>query len=369
MPRAKLKQRKDGRYKAVYKGKQFMGDTQAEAFALRDEYKRQAEAGLRDTSVTFSQYADGWLKTYKRNVSLNYYNDTLRYICAFTSCVGDKNIRDYVQSDIVKAYQSAHGKSKSYLNKYALTVKGVFSAAVADRLIPFNPCATVKPAGGTSGTHRAIQQWERDLVLRSSHRFAPAAIVMLYAGLRRGEVLALDVDRDVDFTAMTITVREAIRFEGGRPVLADPKTEAGSRTIPMLDVVASVLRGTHGLVAPAVHGGHMSAIAFKRAWDGFLLSLDKMCQLDNSDAPRPDFAAKTPIRTHDLRHSYCTMLYDAGIDLKTAQKWMGHADQAMTMRIYTHLTAEREEAAARTLREKINGQVQNEVQSRLHIVK
>jgi integrase len=43
------------------------------------------------------------------------------------------------------------------------------------------------------------------------------------------------------------------------------------------------------------------------------------------------------------------MLYDAGVDLKTAQKWMGHADADVTMKIYTHLSAEREKSASEAL--------------------
>jgi len=39
------------------------------------------------------------------------------------------------------------------------------------------------------------------------------------------------------------------------------------------------------------------------------------------------------------------MLYDAGVDVKTAQRWLGHTDPAITMRIYTHLSEEREQAA------------------------
>ena len=44
------------------------------------------------------------------------------------------------------------------------------------------------------------------------------------------------------------------------------------------------------------------------------------------------------IRGHDFRHTYCTMLYDAGIDLKTAQAWMEHADEKMILKVYAHLT-------------------------------
>ena len=48
------------------------------------------------------------------------------------------------------------------------------------------------------------------------------------------------------------------------------------------------------------------------------------------------------IKCHDFRVTYCTMCYDAGIPIKTLQKWMGHSDATMIMRIYAKLTNERE---------------------------
>lgn len=44
------------------------------------------------------------------------------------------------------------------------------------------------------------------------------------------------------------------------------------------------------------------------------------------------------IRPHDLRHSFCTMLRDNGVDIKLAMRWMGHADEKMILRIYDHIT-------------------------------
>jgi integrase len=352
---------------------QFYGDTQSEAFAKRDAYKKQLEAGLRTemSGLTFSQYAQKWIDIYKGNASLRYYNDILHILHAFILVAGDKLLKDYVKTDIQEAYASLNGKSKSYISKYNQTVKAVFQTAVDDRIITFNPCGKTKPPKGESGTHRAIEPWERDLILQSEHRLKPAVMCMLYAGLRRGEVLALNVDRDVDFQAMTITIREAVRFESNQPVIVDPKTEAGTRTIPLLDILAIELKGHHGLVATSVQGELLSEMGFKRAWKGFITTLE---ELHNGDSKRwygrhseqksetlPPWQ-KITIRPHDLRHSFCTMLYDTGIDLKTAQKWMGHADQTMTLRVYTHLTEEREAAAARQLRDKVNERVQNGVQ-------
>lgn len=46
------------------------------------------------------------------------------------------------------------------------------------------------------------------------------------------------------------------------------------------------------------------------------------------------------ITQHQLRHSYATILYRAGIDLKTAKNLLGHADVQTTLNIYTHLEKE-----------------------------
>ena len=52
------------------------------------------------------------------------------------------------------------------------------------------------------------------------------------------------------------------------------------------------------------------------------------------------------IRCHDFRVDFCTRNYEAGIPIKTLQKWMGHADAKMIMNIYAKLTEEQEQANA-----------------------
>ena len=68
----------------------------------------------------------------------------------------------------------------------------------------------------------------------------------------------------------------------------------------------------------------MTSSAFKRAWDSYIHTLTQ--------------AAGHPvtIRPHDLRHTYCTMLRDAGVDMKQAMIWLGHSDEKMILRIYDH---------------------------------
>lgn len=43
-----------------------------------------------------------------------------------------------------------------------------------------------------------------------------------------------------------------------------------------------------------------------------------------------------------LRHTYATLLYDAGVDVKSAQRYLGHANLELTLKVYTHLTKYKE---------------------------
>ncbi len=358
MPRTKLKKRKDGRYRKLYAGVPFYGLTEKEATDKANAYKRDIEAGLRaeQAGITVSEYARQWVSIHKAHVGTRQYNDYVHHLNRMCETIGNKRLRDVVMSDIQEVYNGLNGLSKSTIGRAVLTIKSMFSTAQIDRLILHNPCLAAKPPKGKAGTHRAIEPWERAIVhqmAKTDHRFAPAVMVMLYAGLRKGEVLALNIDRDVDFDAQMIHVREAVRFEGNRAILGSPKTEAGERTIPLLNVIADVLRGKHGLVAHNDTGGHMSQSAFHNAWNSYITKAESML----NGASQKRWYGKTRghkaiiagggelppwkefnVRTHDFRHSYCTMLYEIGIDIKTAQAWMGHADEAMTRQIYTHLS-------------------------------
>lgn len=53
------------------------------------------------------------------------------------------------------------------------------------------------------------------------------------------------------------------------------------------------------------------------------------------------------IRTHDLRHTHCSLLFEAGATLKEVQDRLGHSDIKTTMDIYTHVTEKAKSEAAK----------------------
>lgn len=354
MPRQKkqhLKRRKDGRYCCKYHGIQFMGATEEEAFALRDEYKQQEKSGeFKRKNQNFYEYAMQWMQDYKSHLAQRAYNSMVSTLERFINTIGNKLLSAYTPSDISRFYQRYNGMSASEISKVQHTIQGVFKSAYNDEIIRKDPTERIKAPKGYKGSHRAITPEERALIHATQHRLRPAVMVMLYAGLRKGEVLAMDIDRDMNFVTRTITVRQAVRHEGnGQPSIVKPKTEAGIRTIPMLDIIYAELNGKHGLLCPSASGKYMSMSAWANAWRSYLYALGEQkngCKRYKAK----DGWEEVSIRTHDLRHSFCTMLYDAGVDLKSAMLWMGHADQQTTMSIYTHLTEQRRTEAEIALR-------------------
>jgi len=51
------------------------------------------------------------------------------------------------------------------------------------------------------------------------------------------------------------------------------------------------------------------------------------------------------ITTHGLRHTHCSLLFEAGAVLKEVQVRLGHSDVKTTMDIYTQVTQKTKEEA------------------------
>ena len=92
----------------------------------------------------------------------------------------------------------------------------------------------VKAPKGKAGSHRAITPEERRLIETVPHRLQKAAMIMLYAGLRRGELLALQYDDVVDDV---ISVDEAVSFATTTPTIKGPKNDSSIRKVPLLEPI------------------------------------------------------------------------------------------------------------------------------------
>ena len=105
-------------------------------------------------------------------------------------------------------------------------------------------------------------------------------------------------------------------------------------------------------IVPASNGGDMTRSAFTRMWNSHVVSL-----------------VPFPLHPHMLRHTYATTLYRARVDLRTAQKIMGHSSIQVTADIYTHLEQEDSLHVADKLNEYLSGKSENSMKSSQKVVK
>ena len=106
-----------------------------------------------------------------------------------------------------------------------------------------------------------------------------------------------------------------------------------------------------GLVCPSMNGKVMSESALKSAWKTFINHLNECAGGRKGSGPRKPVIVIDKITPHMLRHTYATILFDAGVDVKSAQKFLGHSDIEVTLEIYTHLSKFKEEKAIQALDE------------------
>jgi len=388
MPRKKPKQRSDGRYCAVYRGKQFMSSDPDEALRLRDEYKYRCEHGYDDLRpITVKKYAEEWLPLYKENkVQLNTYNQYAILFEKLCAVIGKQQMSSVTPDDAARVWRVFDGQSKSQIKKAAYLYRRLFDSARESGYCRRNPFRSeaVTPPKGTSGSHRAITDEERRLIETTPHRLQLAAMVMLYAGLRRGEVLALQYNHiDTDH----ITVHQAVTFAGAAPVTKGTKNESSMRIVPLLDPLRPFFFDENGkrihelgYICPSASGSLCTETAWRRAWDSYISALEtalngsekrwyhrtrewklshpseyadyiklKRTKPTQAEEYRLMGWRSVTIRPHDLRHSFCEWAITSGVGPKTLMNWMGHTDERMIMKIYDHVTAKREDAAVALL--------------------
>jgi integrase len=172
-------------------------------------------------------------------------------------------------------------------------------------------------------------------------------------GLRPGELLGLCWE-DVDFTAGVIRVRYSLKAgkdDHGRTILvrAELKTEKSRRTIEMPAAVRSALIALRK---------HQAAQRLKLGrWYAdsglaFCNTEGRPCWHQNVNKEFKELCADAGLGDwtgRELRHTFCSILSDAGVDIEKISDAMGHSNSTVTRAVYRHSLADKVSDAARVM--------------------
>ncbi|MGE4549340.1 MAG: tyrosine-type recombinase/integrase, partial [Intestinibacillus sp.] len=238
------------------------------------------------------------------------------------------------------------------------TLKQIFGFACQNDILKSNPADNTKILRSQNTAKRVRKQQKALSIEERSHLLQalegesilyPAIIMLLFTGMRVGELLALQWQH-IALDTKTVTIEQALvrRHETDRAgklqkelhMVDAPKTESSYRTLRLPEIVISALQAwktyaketLHLELQPEAYVFCNSKTGKLRTYTGFRSSYYHFLDRHQLDRSRFHF--------HALRHTFATMLLEGGIQPKIAQEILGHASVTTTLNIYSHVVPE-----------------------------
>lgn len=270
---------------------------------------------------------------------------------------GDTPIADITSADVQNHLElmKDQGYAKGTIQKQKIMYRMIFRHAIVCQELPreisVNPVDNVRvPKGAKPPVKREAPEDEIVRKIRAQAATAYWGIFPLFliaTGLRKSEALAVQWG-DIDFKNRTISVHKSVSYRTGAPKTKCPKTEAGLRQVPLLEPLEAVLHRPKGAAnTDYIFPGEdpskpLPASAYKRRWlhyckDMGFVTVTPESRTSKSGRTYTVQHYRPTLTAHVLRHGYATLLFEAGVDVYTAQKLLGHKDVETTLAVYTHL--------------------------------
>lgn len=278
---------------------------------------------------------------------------------------GDDYLKN-ITADVIQAWirkLADQGFARRTVQMHLDMMRMIFDHAITnpESGILYNPCSAVRIPSGLPQNRRLPPTDEQLEAVTPDTESAMGlfAFFLMYTGLRRGELLALEW-KDIDRKNKVIRVSKSVYYEGNQPKIKTPKTAAGIREVDLLDVLADAL--------PAkgkgyVFGGEkpLTKIQFRKQWIQFckevgLVTKEETSHVGANNHVYTSTTYKPTVTPHQFRHAFASMLDDAGIDETAAKTILGHSSIVVTKDIYTHLRAQKRQRVGGALNDYVNNQ-------------
>ncbi len=236
---------------------------------------------------------------------------------------------------------------------YHRVLSSVLTTAVYWQIIPYNPCARVKPPRAERKEAKYLDA-EQAAALLDALQGEPMVYralftMLLYTGMRRGEACGLEWS-DIDFENGLADINKSSTYLAGVGVFdKDTKTASSHRVIKMPLPAVEILqeyRQYQRKERLKIGDRWKDGDKVFTSWDGSPLHPDTVSGWFHDFVRRHGLPE---ITVHGLRHTNATLMIASGSDIKTVSKRLGHANVTTTGNIYTHALRIADEMAADAL--------------------
>lgn len=322
----------------TFEGKRYYvrAKTEKEAIMKVANKMRDLEEGkvVVSGNTTVKEWALKCIDTYKTNQG----EETRKtYLSRMNSCIfsqiGDRTLKSIKPFDAQNVLNTLQGQSKYQISAVYQMLRFIFSKAKVNKLIVEDPTLDLQKPKGTKENRRSLTPYEDyhfQQVAWSSDQFK-VFLLMYYCGLRTSEAKEA-MGKDIIFIKDENTVYPVLHIRG-------TKTENAERDVPIPLELYEKIKDTpkSSYIAPNHAGNKHTENSFKRAVKALrrALNISMGCKVYRNQLI-PPYPLADDFVPYDLRHTYCTRLCKQKVDIRVAQKLMGHSDIRLTANIYTH---------------------------------
>jgi integrase len=250
--------------------------------------------------------------------------------------LGGKRLGDVQRRDVQRFADEllGEGLDPSTVRNVLMPLRVVYRRAIEDGDLAVNPTSHLRlPAVRGRRDRIASPDEAQQLLAALSERDRALWATALYAGLRRGELMALRWE-DVDLTQGVIHVERS--YDEKAHLEIEPKSSAGKRTVPIVGALRDELlahKAREGRKAGLVFGStETKPFVTSNVWRRAQVAWRR--------------AGLNPIGLHEARHTFASTLIAAGVNAKAITTYMGHASIQTTYDLYGKLMPGSEAEAA-----------------------
>ena len=286
-----------------------------------------------DKAITVCEWMIAWIERHRSHIRPSTYR---RYQTALGNWIlphlGTIRLSALSHRHIEEMHSVAldSGRSPRTIRQNHAPLRIALQDAVRDGIIAYSPASVVRLPPLERANIQPFTQAEAEqfLAANRSNKFYPVYHLALHSGLRQGEILALQVGRDIDLFTRTISVRETRMRDGIGP----PKSNASNRRVALSNEAAIEL-------GRAASNKKWGDLAFQYNPAALSRSMTQACKR----------AGTKRVRFHDLRHTHATLMLESGANVRAVSERLGHTSVAFTLQTYGHVLPGMDEELAETI--------------------